>query len=70
VSGRRKVPPVLPSELELEVAWLVGEGFVSPLPGGLVDVTQDGRDFMLWSVWQALGRPGMPAADAEQEATT
>jgi hypothetical protein len=62
------VPKAPSSERELELSWLVREGLAAPLPGGLYDLTADGLDFMVWSIWQTLGRPGMPASELEQKA--
>lgn len=65
--ARKRSQP--PTALELELAFLVREGLVSPMPGGSFELTPDGRDWMLWAIWQALGSPGMPAAELEAEVT-
>lgn len=62
---RKRTSP--PTALELELEFLVREGLVSPMPGGAFELTPDGRDWMLWSVWQALGCPGMPAPAPTEE---
>lgn len=70
VSRPRKSPPAPPTELENELAFLMRSGFVSPAPGGGYVLTPDGRDWMLWALWQATGRPGMPAPTETEEGTS
>lgn len=70
MSGRRKPPGSPPTPLELECAWLVKEGLASPVPGGEYVLTDDGLRYMVWAMYQHLGRPGMPAEVLEPEVTT
>lgn len=68
MSRPRTTAPAPPTELELEHAWLVREGLATPAPGGLYDLTPDGLAFMVWAIWQYLGRPGIPPAELVPEA--
>lgn len=61
MSGSRKPPPEPADPLDHELAFLVRAGLVTPAPGGEYELTPNGRDWMLWAVWQAVGCPGMPA---------
>lgn len=69
MSRPRKSPPVPATPAELERAWLVREGLASPAPGGEYVLTDDGLRFMVWAIWQELGRPGMPSSALSEEAT-
>lgn len=61
MSRARKAPSEPATPLEHELAFLVRAGLASPAPGGEYSLTPDGRDWMLWAIWQAVGCPGMPA---------
>jgi len=57
-----RTPTAEPATLhERAQAWLVKEGYASPLPAGEYQLTDDGRDFMLWALWLMASCPGMPA---------
>lgn len=62
VSGERSSssPPSETREDRIR-AWLVAEGHLEPAPGGEYTLTESGRDFMLWALWQQAGSPGLPA---------
>ncbi len=70
MNSPRKASSEPPTLLELERAWLVKEGLASPAPGGEYVLTDDGLKFMVWAIYQRLGRPGMPAEALEGKVTT
>lgn len=70
MSRPRSTPKAPPTEHELERAWLVRQGLATPAPDGLYELTADGLSFMVWAIWQTLGRPGMPPSELEQEANS
>ncbi len=70
MSRPRKAPSSETPELEREIAFLSGYGLVERGPAGDLSMTPDGRDWMLWAIWQALGRPGMPAETEAEEASS
>jgi len=67
VSRPRTSPATPATPLQLELAWLVKEGLASPMPGGEYVLTDDGLRYMVWAMYQHLGRPGMPAEVLDPE---
>lgn len=50
-------------------SWLIGEGFLEPTAADEYRLTEAGRDWLLWALWEHAGSPGVPASAYETEAT-
>lgn len=58
------------ARLALARSWLVREGYLEHTTAGEYQLTDTGRDWLLWALWEHAGAPGLPAtAYDESEAS-